>query len=104
MQNCVCTNSAPAASLAASLSGRQDGGGSIGTSAAPRKNDALPKTLRPEGSSPLSRSSRAIAVSVADSTSSARLVCGRSPAGAVFGDDSVTLPAMARELRDKGEL
>src|SRR3989449_733304 len=86
MQNCVCTNSAPAASLAASLSGRQDGGGSIGTSAAPRKNDARPKTLRPEGSSPLSRSSRAIAVSVTESTSNTALVCGWSPA---FGPSPV---------------
>ena len=80
MQNWVCANSAPAAILAASLSGRQPAGGSIGTSAAPRKNGARPATLRPDASSPLSRRSRAIAVSVVESTSNTALVCGWSPA------------------------
>src|SRR5262249_42795425 len=78
MQNWVCANSAPAATLAASLSGCQPAGGSIGASAAPRKKRAWPATLRPEGSSPLSRRSRAMAVSVVESTSSLglRLVAG----------------------------
>jgi hypothetical protein len=47
MQNWVCTNWAPAATFAASLSGRQPSGGSIGRSAAPRKNWAAPGHLAP---------------------------------------------------------
>src|SRR5262249_23136431 len=86
MQNWVCANSAPAATLAASLSGCQPAGGSIGASAAPRKKRAWPATLRPEGSSPLSRSSRAMAVSVVESTSNTALACGWSPA---FGSSPV---------------
>ena len=49
MQNWVCTNWAPAASLPRSEFGCQPAGGSIGRSAAPRKNAALPATSRPVG-------------------------------------------------------
>src|SRR5436853_3871773 len=57
-------NSAPAAALAASLSGRQDGGGSIGTSAAPRKNAACPATLRDRKSTRLNSSHLGISYAV----------------------------------------
>ena len=65
MQNCVCTNSQPAAILALRLFGSQPAGGSIGTSAAAMKNSALPPTFLPVGSSPLSRIATATAVSAA---------------------------------------
>ncbi len=65
MQNCVCTNSQPAASLAFSDFGPQPAGGSIGTSAAAMKNSALPATFLPVGNSPWSRIATATAVSAA---------------------------------------
>ena len=50
MQNCVCTKSAPAASLARSPLGSHSGGGSTGTSAAPSTRFTLPAIGVPLGS------------------------------------------------------
>ena len=55
MQNWVCANSQPAAILDFRLFGSQPAGGSIGMSAAPMTKAARPASLRPCGSSPLSR-------------------------------------------------
>src|SRR5437660_1272225 len=62
MQNCVWTNCAPAARLAARAVGCQSAGGSIGASAAPMKSGTSPAIARPEGSAPVSRISAAAAI------------------------------------------
>ncbi len=69
MQNCVCANCAPALTLARSAFGLKPAGGSIGMSAPPMKNSALPSTLRPLGNVPSSRSRRAVSISVFKSIS-----------------------------------
>ena len=101
MQNWVCANRAPAATLAASLTGCQSGGGSIGASATPMKNRAWPAILRPVGNSPCSLIRRAIAESVVESMSNTGLVSGWSPA---LGSSPVSVsrlitPAAAAPMR-----
>ena len=49
MQNCVCTNWAPALTLRSNPAGSQSEAGSIGMSAAPRKKVAFPLTGWPCG-------------------------------------------------------
>ncbi len=80
MQNCVCTNCAPASIFVCSPVGCQPGGGSTGLSAAPRKKSARPETLRPDGNSPLSRRRRAVSKSWRGSRSNTGLASGWSPA------------------------
>src|SRR6516162_896902 len=80
MQNCVCTNWAPAAIFVCRPFGCQPGGGSIGLSAAPRKKSTQPEILRPEGNSPASRSRRAVSSSRYGSRSNTGLASGWSPA------------------------
>ena len=64
----------------ARLFGSQPGGGSIGLSAPPRKKSARPPTLRPVGSSPVSRRRRAVSSSWRGSRSNTGLASGWSPA------------------------
>src|SRR5580704_11306833 len=87
MQNWVWANWAPDLILPRSAFGSQPAGGSIGRSAAPMKNSALPPTLRPVGSVPSSRSRRAVSISVCELMSNTGLVSGWSPA---FGSSPVS--------------
>ena len=80
MQNWVCANCAPAAIFAVNPLGSHPAGGSIGLSAAPRKNSAFPLTFLPLGNSPVSRSLRAVSSNCRASRSNTGLASGWSPA------------------------
>src|SRR5688572_12949012 len=112
MQNCVCTKSAPDAIFARRLFGSQLGGGSTGTSAAPRKMESLPLIAVPEGSLWLRRISAAMARSALLSRSNTGFASGWSP---TFGSSPASIsmlrmpsasaprmsPCSARRLRSR---